>query len=46
MSFLKFSVILYGLFWFIERFWPLLLVLVIYWVARKRWEEFKKKLEK
>jgi hypothetical protein len=46
MSFLKFSAILYGFFWLIERFWPLLLALVIYWVVKKRWREFKKRLDK
>jgi hypothetical protein len=43
MSFLRFSAILYGLFWLIERFWPVLLALVIYYIVRKQWEEFKQK---
>jgi hypothetical protein len=45
MSFFRFSALLYGFFWLIERFWPLLLVLVIYWIIRKQWKEFKKNLE-
>jgi hypothetical protein len=43
MSFLRFSAILYGLMWLIERFWPLLLALLIYWVVKKQWESFKHK---
>lgn len=41
MSFFKFSAILYGLLWLIERFWPLLLALVIYYVVKKQWQAFK-----
>ena len=41
MSFFKSSAILYGLFWLIERFWPLLLVLVIYYVVKKEWAKLK-----
>ena len=42
MGFFRFSAILYGLFYLIERLWPLLLALVIYYVVRKQWKEFKK----
>jgi hypothetical protein len=42
MSFFKFSAILYAFLWLIERFWPLLLALVIYYMARQWWKEFKR----
>ena len=43
MSFFKFSAVLYGILFLIERFWPLLLVLLIYYLIRKQWKEFKKR---
>jgi hypothetical protein len=42
MSFFKFSALLYGILLLIERLWPLLLVLVIYYIFKKQWKEFKK----
>jgi hypothetical protein len=42
MSFFRFSAILYVIFYLIERLWPLLLVLLIYFLVRKQVREFRK----
>lgn len=45
MTFLSFSAILYGILFFIERFWPLLLLLFLYYLVKKRWQDIKKSFD-
>ena len=42
MSFFSFSAVLYGILFLIERLWPVLLLVLIYYLFKKRWQEFKK----
>ena len=42
MSFFRFSAVLYMIFYLIERLWPLLLVLLVYFLIKKQLQEFKK----
>lgn len=42
MSFFKFSALLYVILWLIERFWPLLLVLLVYYLIKKQIRVYKK----